>query len=103
VSKDVPDSLYFTALKTIQRLDCSTPRCYANGFCTGYLRRHPLVGWGVEYDCPDCHQKGIRSTRWINDLAERVLAAGQEEQQKLIESFVASRPDTRNPFRAPWP
>ncbi len=97
------DTLYFSELKKIRRIDCSTPRCYSNGFCTGYMRRHAVVGWGIEYECPDCKSKGLRSGSYVANLVEQILEADQEAQQKLVESYVASRPNTRNPFREPWP
>jgi len=91
------DTFYFADLETIRRIDCSTPRCRANGYCTGYLRLHDVIGWCIEYACPDCNSTGLRHTPDVRELVEALLTADDTEQRRLVEDYVATRPNTRNP------
>jgi hypothetical protein len=103
VTESGPEELFFPQLQAIGRIDCSTPKCYANGVCTGYLRLSESVGWwGIEYECPDCNSKGLSCSGAVNRLVQELLALDEAGQGELMRRYVATRPNSRKPFSEPW-
>jgi hypothetical protein len=95
--------LFFPQLQKISGIDCSTPKCFARGFCTGYLKQRSPLGWHIEYDCPDCKGKRHIHCASVPNLGEQVSLVDVAEAERLIKSSVKSRPRGPRPFSAPWP
>jgi hypothetical protein len=91
----------FPSLREIRGIDCSTPKCLANAYCTGRVVWETSGQIWLETECADCQACNLHATPATQRLGDALVDAHPDAREALIREFVRSRPAGAHPLRDP--